>query len=200
MSCPVRGSVCVGHQCAPCEHQEHREHDRGDGLREGAGVPAAAPLPHGQAGGRGRQWSRRTRRRRTTQPGRTLGLRLREERQSRRPPQVTLLLHYPNTPYPPPPSYIQPTSRDRPKSAPYLRLKNTRRTSKCQSIGELGTLLWNFFRKKVSQCRKKLKGGTIWDFLKSILSKNIKKLKVGPFGEKRFEKMSHRAENTLLPR
>ena len=33
------------------------------------------------------------------------------------------------------------TSRERPKSAPYLRLKNSRRTSKCQSIGELGTLL-----------------------------------------------------------
>ena len=81
-------------------------------------------------------------------------------------------------------------SRDRPKSAPYLRLKNTKRTSKCQSIGELGTLLWNFFRKKVSQCRKKLKGGTIWDFSKSILSKNIKKLKVGLFGEKKYSKKS----------
>ena len=33
---------------------------------------------------------------------------------------------------------LEPTSRDQPKSAPYLRLKN--RTSKCQSIGELGTL------------------------------------------------------------
>ena len=33
------------------------------------------------------------------------------------------------------------TSRDRPKSAPYLRLKNSKRTSICQSIGELGTLL-----------------------------------------------------------
>ena len=32
------------------------------------------------------------------------------------------------------------TSRERPKSAPYLRLKNSKRTSKCQSIGELGTL------------------------------------------------------------
>ena len=33
------------------------------------------------------------------------------------------------------------SSRDRPMSAPYLRLKNTKRTSNCQSIGELGTLL-----------------------------------------------------------
>ena len=36
------------------------------------------------------------------------------------------------------------TSRDRPKSAPYLRLKNSKRTSKCQSIGEFGT----FYEKK----------------------------------------------------
>ena len=85
---------------------------------------------------------------------------------------------------------LKETSRDRPKSAPYLRLKNTKRTSKCQSIGELGTLLWKFFSKKISQCRKKLKGGTIWDFSKSILSKNIKKLKVEPFGEKKFSKKS----------
>ena len=33
------------------------------------------------------------------------------------------------------------TSREPPKSAPYLRLKNSKRSSKCQSIGELGTLL-----------------------------------------------------------
>ena len=33
------------------------------------------------------------------------------------------------------------TSRHWPKSAPYLRLKNSKRTSICQSIGELGTLL-----------------------------------------------------------
>ena len=32
------------------------------------------------------------------------------------------------------------TRRQRLKSALYLRLKNSRRTSKCQSIGELGTL------------------------------------------------------------
>ena len=33
------------------------------------------------------------------------------------------------------------TSRERPKSAPNLRLKNSKRTSKCRSIGELATLL-----------------------------------------------------------
>ena len=31
------------------------------------------------------------------------------------------------------------TSRDRPTSAPYLLLKNSKKTSKCQSIGEFGT-------------------------------------------------------------
>ena len=88
------------------------------------------------------------------------------------------------------------TSRDRPNSAPYLRLKNSKRTSKCQSIGELGTL---FFKvKKVSQCRKKLKGRTLWDFSTSILSQNSKKNESGPFGGKKFEKKSHSAETNLF--
>ena len=39
------------------------------------------------------------------------------------------------------------TSRDRPKSAPYLRLKNSKRT---RSIGELGTLWGFFFEKKLT--------------------------------------------------
>ena len=45
-----------------------------------------------------------------------------------------------------------------------------------------------YFREKISQCRKKLKGGTLWDFPTSILSQNIKKLQGGPFEEKKFEK------------
>ena len=46
-----------------------------------------------------------------------------------------------------------------------------------------------YFRKKISQCRKKLKGGTLWNFPTSILSQNSKKLKGGPFGDKKnFEK------------
>ena len=44
------------------------------------------------------------------------------------------------------------------------------------------------FRQKISQCRKKLKGGTLWDFLTSILSQNIKKNAGGPFGEIFFRK------------
>ena len=45
-----------------------------------------------------------------------------------------------------------------------------------------------YFREKISQCRKKLKGGTLWDFPTSILSQNIKKMQGGPFEEKKFEK------------
>ena len=55
-----------------------------------------------------------------------------------------------------------------------------------------------FFREKISQCRKKLKGGTLWDFPTSILSQNIKKNAGGPFEDKKFEKfrkkMSRSAE------
>ena len=55
------------------------------------------------------------------------------------------------------------------------------------------------FREKISQCRKKLKGGTFWDFPTSILSQNIKKNAGGPFEEKKFrnkirKKMSRSAE------
>ena len=45
-----------------------------------------------------------------------------------------------------------------------------------------------YFRKKISQCRKKLKGGILWDFPTSILSQNSKKIEGGPFGEKIPEK------------
>ena len=38
------------------------------------------------------------------------------------------------------------------------------------------------FPKEVSQCRKKMKGGTLWDFSTPILSRNIKKLKGDPLG------------------
>ena len=48
-----------------------------------------------------------------------------------------------------------------------------------------------YFRKKISQCRKKLKGGTLWNFPTSILSQNSKKLKGGPFRDKKkFRKKS----------
>ena len=148
---------------------------------------------------------------------------------------------------------LRKTSRDRPKSAPYPRLKNSKKTSPsfkysllqyskienftkknfskklhtqkngpsgapkgghfrncqhfCRSLGGFvaveGVLSQNikklkgenfYFRKKISQCRKKLKGGTLWDFSTSILSQNSKKLKGGPFEEKKFRKKSRSAE------
>ena len=55
------------------------------------------------------------------------------------------------------------TSRDRHKSAPYLRLKNSKRTSKCQSVFFYSTR--KFFSEKISQCRKKLKKWTLWSHL-----------------------------------
>ena len=52
------------------------------------------------------------------------------------------------------------TSWEQPKPAPYLRLKNSKRNSKCQSIGKLGTLLFlKKVERRVSQCPNKLKGG-----------------------------------------
>ena len=66
-------------------------------------------------------------------------------------------------------------SREQPKSAPYLRLKSSKRTSKCRSMVNWGP--------KKSHNVEKLKEGTFWDFSTSILSENIKKLKVA-FGEK----------------
>ena len=52
------------------------------------------------------------------------------------------------------------------------------------------------FREKISQCRKKLKGGTLWDFSTSILSQNIKKNAGGTLWGKIFfsKKKSRSAE------
>ena len=102
-----------------------------------------------------------------------------------------------------PNSIIKETSRDRPKSAPYPRLKYSKRTSKCQftvlenrkakkmdRVARRGPLK----RKKNSQCRKKLKGGTLWDFSTSILSQNSKKkLKGDPLGKNFFSKKKSRS-------
>ena len=69
-----------------------------------------------------------------------------------------------------------------------LRFFNIHSVAKHEKIEENK----NFhFREKISQCRKKLKGGTLWDFLTSILSQNIKKnAKGGPFGENFFFRKS----------
>ena len=62
-----------------------------------------------------------------------------------------------------------------------LRFFNIHSVAKHEKIEENK----NFhIREKISQCRKKLKGGT------SILSQNIKKMQGGPFGEFFFRKVS----------
>ena len=69
----------------------------------------------------------------------------------------------------------------------YPRLKNSKRTSKFQSILLYSTK--NFFEKS-HNAEKKLKGGTLWDFSIPSLSQNPKKMKGGPFGEFSFPKKS----------
>ena len=73
-----------------------------------------------------------------------------------------------------------------------LRFFNIHSVAKHEKIEENK----NFhFREKISQCRKKLKGGTLWDFSTSILSQNIKKMQGDPLGKKFFsEKKSRSAE------
>ena len=57
------------------------------------------------------------------------------------------------------------TSRERPKSAPYPRLKNSKKTSKCQVFSftvlenqKFFEKKWTEWRAKVSQCRKTERG------------------------------------------
>ena len=85
-----------------------------------------------------------------------------------------------------------------------LRFFNIHSVAKHEKIEENK----NFqFREKISQCRKKLKGGTLWDFSTSILSQNIKKNAGGPFGEKFFfekksvavPKKNERGESLVSP-
>ena len=73
-----------------------------------------------------------------------------------------------------------------------LRFFNIHSVAKHEKIEENK----NFhFREKISQCRKKLKGGTLWDFSTSILSQNIRTNAGGNLGDKFFfEKKSRSAE------
>ena len=84
---------------------------------------------------------------------------------------------------------IQQTSRDRPKSAQYPRLKNSKRTSKCQF-----TVLENRKTKKMDRMARRgpwrAKRGTL-----PKLSTFLSQLRGGPYGEKtNFRKKSHNAE------
>ena len=89
------------------------------------------------------------------------------------------------------------TSRERPKSAPYLRLKNNKRTSKCQVFSST-VPVWGKIEKKIpiffeifkiflvsrkSHSAKTCKMGPFGSFLTSILLQNRQKMKGGPFGD-----------------
>ena len=106
------------------------------------------------------------------------------------------------------------TSRKRHKSAPYLRLKNIKRTLKSSILIQYpknsGTLLdfltsivakhqkveGGIFFKKSLTMPKKLKGGTIWEFSTTFLSPSLKKLKRDPLRNFFSKKQSHNAEKT----
>ena len=92
------------------------------------------------------------------------------------------------------------TSRDRPKSAPYPRLKNSKKTSKCQVFSF--TVLenrkffgkkWTEWRAKVSQCRKTERGDPLRFFkIHSVAKHEEIEEKTFIFGKK-----SHSAEKKL---
>ena len=75
------------------------------------------------------------------------------------------------------------TSRERPKSALYLRLKIVKKrdpfVSQCQKKYERGGTLWNFLtcKKKgpfrVTVPKKYERGGTLWNFLTSLVLQDI---------------------------
>ena len=84
-------------------------------------------------------------------------------------------------------------SRERSKSAPYQRLKNSKRTSKCQSIYDVGPFDEIFCNERKSHNAEKTERGPLGIFQHP---QNSKKIEGGPFGEFIFKKMSHNAEKT----
>ena len=68
------------------------------------------------------------------------------------------------------------TSRERPKSAPYLRLKNNKRTSKCQVFSST-VPVWGKIEKKIRFFFEFFK-----NFLVSRKSHSAELCKMGPFG------------------
>ena len=79
------------------------------------------------------------------------------------------------------------TSRERPKSAPYLRLKKAKGLQNVKVLVNWGPF-YEFFLK--SDYAEKTGRGTLLDFSTSILWENIKKLKGGHFGESFFPEKS----------
>ena len=92
--------------------------------------------------------------------------------------------------------------------APFLRLKNSKKTSKClkysllhytknPKIGPNCCTRGDAFFEKSLKMPKKLKEETLWDFSSSFLSQNSKKIEGGPFGKIFFsKKKSDNAEKT----
>ena len=80
------------------------------------------------------------------------------------------------------------TSRERYTLAPYLRLENSKMTSKCQVFSF--TVLENP-EVRPNWCAKR---GTLWDF-SAFLLQNIKKNEGGPFGEKEIRKNHNAKKN-----
>ena len=88
------------------------------------------------------------------------------------------------------------------KGGPFGGNKYFKRVSQCRKTFEVfqhpsSRKTWNnwrkfflYFREKISQCRKKLKGGTLWDFSTSILSQNIKKCRGSLWGKNFRKKVS----------
>ena len=102
----------------------------------------------------------------------------------------------------------QITSRYRPKSAPYPRLKNSKKTSKCQVFfystqklhtqkngpsGAPGPASASPWRAKVSQCRKNCKAGPFGIFQHPFRRKTAKKIEGGTLWEKFFSKKKSRS-------
>ena len=71
-----------------------------------------------------------------------------------------------------------------------MRFFNIHSVAKHEKIEEK---IFFYFREKISQCRKKLKEGTLWDFPTSILSQNIKKCRGDPLRKKKFRKKMSRS-------
>ena len=78
-----------------------------------------------------------------------------------------------------------------------MRFFNIHSVAKHEKIEEK---IFFYFREKISQCRKKLKGGTLWDFPTSILSQNIKKNAGGTLCGKKISKKKSEKKCLAVPK
>ena len=87
-----------------------------------------------------------------------------------------------------PKNLLRYTSRERSKSAPYPRLKNSKRTSKFPSFGELGLLFLVIFflKKSLTMPKKNRKGGPFGIFQHPFFCKTPKNWRGDPFVGKIF--------------